>query len=108
VLRSDYIAFARAKGVPPARVLGWHALRPASFGLLTAFGVNTAALIGGTLVIEQIFSVPGAGYEIVRAVDRDDFPTVLGFVVVITVAFVLVNWLVDVLYGALDPRVRHP
>lgn len=106
VLRSQYIAFARAKGISPRRLLWVHALRPSSFGLLTTFGVNTGALIGGTLVIEQIFSVPGAGSEIVRAIDRDDFPTVLAFVVVISVTFVLVNWLVDTLYHVLDPRIR--
>lgn len=106
VLRSPYITFARAKGNSPSRVLWAHALRPSSFGLLTTFGVNSGALIGGTLVIEQIFSVPGAGYEIVKAIDRDDFPTVLAFVVVISVAFVVANWLVDIAYHLLDPRVR--
>jgi peptide/nickel transport system permease protein len=107
VLRSDYIAYARAKGLPSRHVLVHHALRPSSFGMLTSFGVNTGALIGGALVIEQIFSVPGAGSEIVRAIDRDDFPTVLGFVVVITVGFVVANWVVDAMYGVLDPRTRR-
>jgi peptide/nickel transport system permease protein len=105
-LRSEFIAFARAKGNTTRRVLWLHALRPSSFGLVTAFGMNTGALIGGTLVVEQIFSVPGAGGAIVTAIDRDDFPTVLGFVVVISVAFVLVNWMVDTAYQLLDPRIR--
>ncbi|MEY4176403.1 MAG: hypothetical protein RI900_3568 [Actinomycetota bacterium] len=105
-LRSEFIAFARAKGNTTRRVLWVHALRPSSFGLVTSFGMNTGALIGGTLVVEQIFSVPGAGSAIVTAIDRDDFPTVLGFVVVISIAFVLVNWLVDTAYQLLDPRIR--
>lgn len=108
VMRAPFIAFARAKGVPPRAVLWRHALRPASFGLITTVGVSTGALIGGSLVIEQIFSIPGAGTEIVSAIIRDDLPTVLAFVVVMSVGFVVVNWLVDLLYVLLDPRLRRP
>lgn len=108
VMRAPYISFARAKGVAPRTVLWSHALRPASFGLITTIGVSTGALIGGSLVIEQIFSVPGAGTEIVSAIIRDDMPTVLAFVVVMSVGFVVVNWLVDLLYVVLDPRLRRP
>lgn len=108
VMRAPFIAFARAKGVPSRTVLWRHALRPASFGLITTVGVSTGALIGGSLVIEQIFSIPGAGTEIVSAIIRDDLPTVLAFVVVMSVGFVVVNWLVDLLYVLLDPRLRRP
>lgn len=107
VMRSPYIDYARAKGVPPGALLRRHALRPASFGIITTIGVSTGALIGGSLVIEQIFSIPGAGTEIVSAIVRDDFPTVLAFVVVMSVGFVLLNWLVDVVYFLLDPRLRR-
>ena len=107
VLRAPYIAFARAKGVPPRAVMWSHALRPASFGLITTIGVSTGGLIGGSLVIEQIFSIPGAGTEIVSAIIRDDLPTVLAFVVVMSVGFVVVNGIVDLLYVLLDPRLRR-
>jgi len=76
------------------------------FSVATVFGVSTGALIGGSLVVEQIFGIPGMGREIVTAVVRDDFPVVLAMVVVIAVAFVLINFLVDLFYTWLDPRVR--
>jgi len=81
-------------------------LRPSMFSVATVFGVSTGALIGGSLVVEQIFGIPGMGREIVTAVVRDDFPVVLAMVVVIAVAFVLINFLVDLFYTWLDPRVR--
>lgn len=106
VLQMPFIDLARAKGNPSSRILWRHALRLSSFGLLTTFGINTGALIGGSLVIEQIFTIPGAGLEIVSAIDRDDYPLVLAFVVVISIAFVLASWLVDASYRILDPRLR--
>lgn len=105
-LHMPFIDLARAKGVSPRRILWVHALRPASFGLLTTFGINTGALLGGSLVVEQIFTVPGVGLELIRAIDRDDFPVVLAFVVVISVAFVVASWLVDMAYSLMDPRTR--
>ncbi len=105
-LQDDFILMARAKGVPKRSVLFRHALRPSMFSFITVFGINAGALIGGTLVIEQIFSIPGAGSEIVTAVFREDFPVVLAFVVIITAGFVMLNILVDLLYTVLDPRVR--
>lgn len=107
VLRAPYISFARAKGVSPRAVMWSHALRPASFGLITTIGVSTGGLIGGSLVIEQIFSIPGAGTEIVSAIIRDDLPTVLAFVVVMSVGFVVANGIVDLVYVLLDPRLRR-
>ena len=83
-----------------------HALRPSLFSLITVFGVSTGALIGGSLVIENIFSIPGIGSEIVTSVIRDDFPVVLGSVVVIATGFVVINFFVDLFYTWLDPRVR--
>jgi len=83
-----------------------HALRPSMFSVVTVFGVSTGALIGGSLVVEQIFGIPGIGREIVTAVIRDDFPVVLAIVMLVACTFVVLNFLVDLFYGWLDPRVR--
>lgn len=106
ILQEDFIAVARAKGLPQWRVLVRHALRPSLFSLLTVFGIQTGALIGGSLIVESYFSVPGIGAGIVEAIIRDDFPVVLAVVVVVTVIFVVVNFFVDILYSFLDPRVQ--
>ncbi len=105
-LQEDFIAVARAKGLPQWRVLVRHALRPSLFSLLTVFGIQTGALIGGSLIVESYFSVPGIGAGVVEAIIRDDFPVVLAVVVVVTVIFVVVNFFVDILYSFLDPRVQ--
>ena len=105
-LQEDFVHMARAKGLPPLRIMFRHALRPSFFSVATVFGVNTGALIGGALVVEVIFAIPGIGFEIVEAVRRADFPVVLGMVVVIAVGFVVINFLVDLFYTWLDPRVR--
>lgn len=105
-LQEDFVHMARAKGLPPMRIMFRHALRPSMFSVVTVFGVSTGALIGGSLVVEQIFSIPGIGREIVTAVVRDDFPVVLAIVMVVAVTFVVINFLVDLLYSWLDPRVR--
>ncbi|MEM7285859.1 MAG: ABC transporter permease [Actinomycetota bacterium] len=105
-LQEDFILMARAKGVPRRRVLFGHALRPSLFSVVTVFGINAGALIGGALVVETYFRIPGVGLAIVEAVLREDFPVVLALVMVITIAFVVLNFLVDILYTLLDPRVR--
>lgn len=105
-LQEDFVHMARAKGLSPRHIMFRHALRPSMFSVITVFGVNTGTLIGGSLVIERIFGIPGMGSEIVTAVIRDDFPVVLGAVVVIASGFVVVNFLIDLLYSWLDPRVR--
>ena len=97
---------ARAKGMTDRHIMTRHALRPSLFSLITVFCVSTGALIGGSLVIENIFSIPGIGSEIVTSVIRDDFPVVLGSVVVIATGFVVINFFVDLFYTWLDPRVR--
>ncbi len=84
-----------------------HALRPSFFSFITVFGINTGALIGGTLVVENIFRVPGLGTAIVEAIIRDDFPVVLAIVMIATSVFVLVNIIVDIAYSFLDPRVKR-
>jgi peptide/nickel transport system permease protein len=106
-LQENFITTAKAKGLPDRRILWGHALRPSSFTLLTVFGVNTATLIGGALVIETIFGLPGLGTTIGTAIFQKDFLVVQGVVVVIAVGFILINFLVDLLYAVLDPRVRH-
>jgi len=105
-LQEDFIAVARAKGMSNQHVLFRHALRPSMFSMLTVFGINTGALIGGSIVVEEYFGIPGIGKAVIEAIIRDDFPTVLAVVVIVSVIFVVLNVLVDLLYSYLDPRVR--
>jgi len=105
-LQEDFILMARSKGVSRRNVLFKHALRPSLFSFITVFGINTGALIGGALIVETIFRVPGLGSTIVEAVFREDFPVVLAIVMIITATFVAVNIIVDVMYSLIDPRVR--
>ena len=106
-LQEDFILMARSKGVSRRSVLFKHALRPSLFSFITVFAINTGALIGGALVVEQIFLIPGLGSAITEAVAREDFPVVLAIVMLIAVAFVLVNLVVDVVYTIIDPRVHR-
>jgi peptide/nickel transport system permease protein len=106
-LQENFITTAKAKGVSDRRILWAHALRPSSFTLLTVFGVNTATLVGGALIIETLFTLPGLGTVLGTAIFQKDFLVVQGVVLVVAVGFVLVNFLVDLLYAVLDPRVRH-
>ena len=106
-LQEDFILMARSKGVSRRAVLFRHALRPSLFSFVTVFGINTGALIGGSLIAEQIFLVPGLGAAVVEAVIRTDFPVVLAIVMLISATFVVVNVVVDVIYSLIDPRVRR-
>ncbi len=106
-LQEDFIGVARAKGMPTRRILLRHALRPSSFSLLTVVAINVGQLIGGTIVIERIFAIPGLGSLIVESIFRRDYLVVQGCIVIVAVGFVLVNFIVDVLYAVLDPRIRH-
>ena len=105
-LQEDFILTARSKGVSKRNVLLKHALRPSLFSFITIFGINTGALLGGSLIVEQIFIIPGLGSAIVEAILREDFPVVLAIVMIITAAFVIINILVDLIYSLIDPRVR--
>lgn len=105
-LQEDFILTARSKGVSKRNVLLKHALRPSLFSFITIFGINTGALLGGSLIVEQIFIIPGLGSAIVEAILREDFPVVLAIVMIITAAFVVINILVDLIYSLIDPRVR--
>ena len=106
-LQQDYILLAQARGVPQRRLLWRHALRPSTLNLVTAIGLNTGALIGGALVVEILFAIPGMGRLIVEAIFAEDYAVVQGAVLVFTLGYVLVNFVIDLLYYALDPRIRH-
>ncbi len=106
-LQQDYISVARSKGLSVPYILRKHAFRPSAFTLLTIAGLNVAGLIGGAVVVEQIFSIPGVGSYLVGSILQRDYIAVQGCVVVIAVAFVLVNFAVDIIYSVLDPRTAH-
>lgn len=106
-LQEEYILMARSKGLARRSILFRHALRPSLFSFVTVFGLTTGALIGGSLVVENIFRVPGLGSAVVDAVVREDFPVVLAIVMVVAIVFVAVNFVVDAVYALIDPRVRR-
>jgi peptide/nickel transport system permease protein len=106
-LQEDYIAMARAKGLPTWHILTRHALKPSSFTLLTVLGINIGRLMGGALIVETIFALPGVGRLLVESIYARDLVVVQGVVAFVAVAFVLVNFGVDLLYAVLDPRIRH-
>jgi peptide/nickel transport system permease protein len=106
-LQEDFILMARAKGLPTWRVLVQHALRPSSFSLLTVFGINVGTLIGGTVIMEVMFSIPGIGTLLTKSIYLRNYPTIQAVVVIIAAAYVAINVLVDILYSVLDPRIRH-
>ena len=103
----DYVVTARAKGVGPWRVLVRHALRNSLFGLITIVALNLGTLLGATVVIEDIFGIPGIGRELLQAINNRDVPVVEGTVLVFAVIVVLANLLADILYSVLDPRIRY-
>ena len=106
-LQEDYIAMARAKGLKPWRILMVHALKPSSLTLVTVAGINIGRLIGGAVLVETIFALPGIGRLLIGAIYTRDFVIVQGVVLFVATAFVLINFAVDMLYGVLDPRIRH-
>jgi peptide/nickel transport system permease protein len=106
-LQEDYIALARAKGLTPSRILFVHALKPSSLTLVTVTGINIGRLIGGTLIVESIFALPGIGRLLVGALYTRDLIILQGVVLLVASGFVIVNFIVDMLYAVLDPRIRH-
>ena len=106
-LQEDFVLNARAKGLKPSYILFRHALRPSSFTLLTVAGINLGTLIGGSVIVEQIFSVKGVGDLLIQSISSRDYRTVQAIVLIISVTFVGVNFIVDLLYSALDPRIRR-
>ena len=106
-LQEDHVMLARSKGLSTWRILFRHALRPSSFSLLTVGGLQIGALLGGAVIVEQIFALPGMGRLLLDSIFQRDLLIVQGVVLLIAVIYVLVNATVDVLYTFLDPRIRH-
>jgi peptide/nickel transport system permease protein len=106
ILRQDFIRTARAKGLPPRQILFRHGLKNAAIPLVTLLGMDVGYLVGGAIVTETVFGWPGVGRLLIDAVGQRDFPVVQADVVIVAVAIVGVNLLVDLSYAALDPRIR--
>ena len=106
-LQEDYITMAKAKGITSRRVLLRHAFRPSTFSLVTVAGLNFGRLIGGAFIVEVIFAINGIGRYIVDGILGRDYIPVQGGVVVVAVAYVLINFAIDLLYAVIDPRIRH-
>ena len=107
VLRQDYIRTAWAKGVSERTMVVRHALRNALIPVVTLIGLQAPILIGGTVIMEQIFVIPGMGLLLLEAVSRRDYPVITGVFLVVGFAVVLINLIVDLSYGLLDPKVRY-
>jgi peptide/nickel transport system permease protein len=105
-LSQDYIRTARAKGASERLVVYGHALRNALIPYITSVGIMTGYLLGGAIVVEQVFAIPGLGRLILGAIAERNYPVIQATILVVTFAFVLVNFLVDCLYLIIDPRVR--
>jgi peptide/nickel transport system permease protein len=106
-LQQDSITMARAKGIPTRRILFRHALRPSSFSLMTVVGLQVGTIIGGAVIVETLFALPGVGRLLVDSILQRDLIMVQGVALVIAISFVVINFVVDMLYTALDPRIRH-
>jgi peptide/nickel transport system permease protein len=106
-LQEDFITMAKAKGLPTWQILLRHAFRPSTFSLITVGGLNVGTLIGGTVIVETIFALPGLGYLTIQSITERNYAMVQGTVLVIAVGYVVVNFLVDLLYAVVDPRVRR-
>jgi len=106
VLGEDYVRTARAKGLSPMRVVGVHALRNALIPVITVIGLTTGTLLAGAILTETIFSWPGVGKWMVDSIFRRDYPAVQGGLILIALVVMVVNLLVDVAYGFINPRIR--
>ncbi|PID41080.1 MAG: peptide ABC transporter permease [Proteobacteria bacterium] len=107
VLGEDYVRTARAKGLSPVRVVGLHALRNAMIPVITVIGLQVGVLFAGAILTETIFSWPGIGKWMVDSISRRDYPSVQGGLVLIAFIVMIVNLMVDLLYGLINPRIRH-
>jgi len=106
-LSEDYVRTARAKGLSPMRVVGLHALRNAMLPVVTVIGLSISELLAGAVLTENIFSWPGIGTWLIQSIFRRDYPALQGGLLLISTAVILVNLAVDLLYGFIDPRIRH-
>ena len=107
VLSEDYVRTARSKGLREQSSLVRHALRNALIPLMTVMGLQLGSLLGGTVIVEQVFAWPGVGRLAVTAISARDYPVIQAVVLVVSCVFVVINLAVDLLYGVLDPRIRH-
>jgi peptide/nickel transport system permease protein len=107
VLQQDYIRTARSKGMGQSSILFVHALKNAAVPIVTVIGIGVALLIGGAVVTESVFAIPGLGRLTIDAIVRRDYPVIQGIVLLFSLVYVLVNLVVDVLYTLLDPRIRY-
>lgn len=107
VLGEDYVRTARAKGLSPLRVVGLHALRNALIPVVTVIGLMTGTLLAGAVLTETIFSWPGVGHWLIEAISRRDYPALQGGIILISAVVILVNLAVDLVYGVINPRIRH-
>ena len=106
-LQEDFITMARSKGLSPRRIMARHAFRPSTFSLLAAAGVTIGGLIAGTFIVEYLFALPGIGYSLVVAVNQRDYLVVQGITLVVAIAYVLVQFVVDFTFTVVDPRVAR-
>jgi peptide/nickel transport system permease protein len=107
VLRQDYIRTAWSKGLRERSIIMRHALKNAFIPVITIIGLQVGVAISGTIILESIFNMPGTGRYLVGAISQRDYPSIQGVVLVLAVAIVLVNILVDISYALLDPRIRY-
>jgi peptide/nickel transport system permease protein len=107
VLDQDFIRTARAKGVSEWRTIAKHAFRNTLISVVTVIGIIVSLLIGGSVVIEQVFALPGIGRLVVQGIIARDYPLIQGTMILFGFAFVLINIAVDILYTIVDPRVRY-
>jgi peptide/nickel transport system permease protein/oligopeptide transport system permease protein len=106
-LRADYVRTATAKGLPRSRVVGRHALRNSLIPVVTYLGIDLGALMGGAIVTEGIFNIPGVGQQVFLSIRAQEGPVVVGIVTALVIVFIVANLFVDLLYAVLDPRIRY-
>lgn len=106
-LRSDYVRTAKAKGLKRSRVIGVHVLRNSLIPVVTLIGIDIGGLMGGAIITEGVFNIPGVGFNLFRGIRTEDGPLVVGFVSVLVIIFLVANLIVDLLYAVLDPRIRY-
>ena len=107
VLREDYVRTAMAKGLQYRQVVSRHALRNALIPAITVIGYSLGGLLGGAVVTETVFTIPGMGRLVVQSIARRDYPLIQGAIMIIAAIYVIVNLIVDILYVYIDPRIRY-
>ena len=107
VLEEDYIRTARAKGQTESRVLISHALKNASIPIVTIIGIGIALLIGGVVVTESVYNIPGLGRLVVDAILKRDYPIIQGLILMFSFVYIIINLVIDIVYTILDPRIRY-